>query len=117
MTHLTTVLLSTAFAGLTLYFMLRHCRGLRRLRNRLVGVWRRARDRARASAQLPAGGGRRAGPLARPMVERAALERRVHEQRVAERRETLLRDLDEHASRMLALERALVRAGSGQREG
>lgn len=117
MVHLMTVLLSTAFAGVTLYFMLQHCRGLRRLRNRMVGIWRRTRDQARTGVPSSTRGARGAGPLARPMVERAALERRVHEQRVAERRETLLRDLDEHASRMLALERALVRAGSGQREG
>ena len=117
MTHLTTVLLLTAFAGLVVYCLSsRGPRVFRKTRNRLVGAMRRNRERARTDNAAARRNRSPASPLARPAAERDALVRRVQEQRVADRRESLLRDLDEHATRVLALERALARAGGGRRD-
>jgi hypothetical protein len=117
MTYLTTVLLLAAFAGLVVYCLSsRGPRLFRKTRNRLFGALRRHRERARNENAAVRRNRAPAGPLTRPAVERDAMVRRVQEQRVADRRESLLRDLDAHATRVFALERALARAGEGQRD-
>ena len=134
----TTVSLSTALAGMIFFYMFLRGRGtFRKMRARAgAAAERRRQDRRqedRRKNSVPPGpwqperrqGERRAAerrstapsnPLSKPILEREEAVRRIREQRVAERRDALLKDLDEQARRTLAVERTLRGKDEGRPE-
>ena len=134
----TTGSLSTALAGMIFFYLFLRGRGtFRKMRARAGAAAERRRqdrregDRRRNSVPLgPWQPDRRQGerrvserrsassvnPLAKQILEREDAVRRIREQRIAERRDTLLKDLDEQARRTLAIERTLSGKGEGRPE-